>query len=310
MQYKIVIGHPLTAIQTNEISQLIHATFEEINQSGNKWNPKSELSRLNQLKAHVKQELSPLLYRLVLETDLVVRLSQGRFDPTIEPLQQLWKKNLEQEKTPTSEEIAQIAPSIGWQQIHFEGGLFYKDNDAIALDLGGIAKGLCIDLLCERLRALGYTRIYVEWGGEIRTLGQHPDNRPWRVYVTQLGNENPANALKIYELSDQAIATSGDYLQNWPLPGKETTYFHIFDPKTLQPLESTYNSIASATVVADSCAFADGLATAAMLFPTIEEAENWARQIQKQFPEVEFFFYSREREAIHSAFSFGCLKRQ
>jgi thiamine biosynthesis lipoprotein len=300
MHYKILVGHPLTRAETAEVEQLIQETFQEIHTTCNKWNPYSELSQLNQLKEQDPRPLSPLLYRLLRATDQVVRLSGGRFDPTIEPLQQLWKRYLEQGKKPAQREIARVAAAIGWQKIHFEGGVFFKEHADTALDLGGIAKGLCIDLLCERLHALGHTRLYVEWGGEIRTLGQHPDNRPWKIYVTKLGDDDPAHALKIYELEEGSIATSGDYLQQWLLQTKEgeynktLSYFHIFDPVTLQPLQSTRSSIASATVVADSCTFADGLATAAMLFPSLEEAKEWAQKMKEQFPFLDFYFYSRK----------------
>ncbi len=103
-------------------------------------------------------------------------------------------------------------------------------------------------------------------------------------------------------LDNRAIATSGDYLQNWTILSHSntnntrpiTTYFHIFDPKTLRPLESSQKSIASASVAASSCAFADGLATAAMMFPSLVEAETWATSIKEKFPETTFWLISRE----------------
>jgi FAD:protein FMN transferase len=304
MNYKIMIGHELTSAQKKEASDLIQKTFDEVDQICNAWNPQSELSKLNQMKAHVKVKLSPLLHRLLEETETIVHLSQGRFDPTIEPLQQLWKKKLLNNSIPSNAEITAIAPFIGWPNIHFKNGEFYKEHDLTMLDLGGIAKGLCIDLLSERLHTLHYEQLYVEWGGEIRTMGHHPDNRPWTVYISRLGDNNPAHAIATLTLTNQGVATSGDYLQNWSIQVKEAdkkkktiTYFHIFDPKKLQPLEATHHSIASVTVTAHTCSFADGLATAAMLFPSIEEAEKWAKEIKVQFPDTGFWLVTREEES-------------
>jgi FAD:protein FMN transferase len=313
MHYKVLIGQPLTHPQQAEVKQIIKTTFQEIDLKCNKWNPRSELSRLNQSKAGVKTALSPLLLRLFQEADQVVRLTQQRFDPTIEPVQRLWKQALEQGNVPSLELINALAPALGWQKIHFDQGYFYKEHDQTELDFGGIAKGLCIDLICERLQAAGYKHHYVEWGGEIRTLGQHPEGRPWTIYISRLGNEDPAQAAATLTLSDRAVATSGDYFQNWCVtvdaPRKKgqmqcqmksrvqsrvRIYFHVFDPATLRPLEATPTSIASATVVADSCALADGLATAALFFPSISEAQAWAAQIQQQFPATQFWFLSRE----------------
>ena len=81
-------------------------------------------------------------------------------------------------------------------------------------------------------------------------------------------------------MENQSIATSGDYLQAWTVDG--TTYTHIIDPITKKPLEVTPGSITSATIVAKSCTFADGLATALMLFHTAKEAAELASAL----PEV------------------------
>lgn len=298
IDYRILIGHSLSASDKNSISRIIKKTFDEVDQIYNKWNPDSELSRLNKLKAGIKVRLSLDLEQLLVLTDTIVKLTDGRFDPTIEPLQALWKKYLEQGKTPSPTEIKSLAHVIGWNKIHFSDHIFYKDADETSLDLGGIAKGYCVDLLITRLNAAGFENVFVEWGGEIRASGEHPDKRPWNIFISHLGNTNPQEAIAIVSLHDQAIATSGDYLQNWKIKGEgdkaeEISFFHIIDPATLQPCIATQYSVASASVLASSCAFADGLATAAMMFSNVQEAQAWSEHIKKQFPELSFWIVSR-----------------
>jgi len=174
MHYRIIVGKVLDNTQLHAVSTLIEETFQEVNDIYNKWNPKSELSRLNRLPAKTKVVISPELESILEKTDLIVRLSEGRFDPTIEPLQALWKKALVNQIVPSKEEIAVVAPTIGWDLIHFDGGVFEKDHSLTQLDLGGIAKGLAIDIMLERLQEMGYRDLFVEWGGEIRASGQHP----------------------------------------------------------------------------------------------------------------------------------------
>ena len=127
--------------------------------------------------------------------------------------------------------------------------------------------------------------------------GEHPDKRPWNIYISRLNNTNPQDAIDLVSLCNQAIATSGDYLQNWVVEDEQTfekiTYFHIIDPTTLRPLIATPQSVASASVLASSCAFADGLATAAMMFSSAEDAVKWAEEIKMQFPELSFWIVSR-----------------
>lgn len=297
IDYKIIVGAKLTQEQKKQLFQSINATFDEINAIYNKWNPESELSHLNRLPAGKPWPISPQLENFLQSTGEIVKLTQGRFDPTIEPVQQLWKEKLRQGIIPSENEIQALAPAVGWEKIHFDRGFFWKDHDKTALDLGGIAKGFCVDLLVESINALGFADVYVEWGGEIRASGQHPDKRPWKIFISRMGDADPKNAIDVLSLTDQAIATSGDYLQFWIVkgPGNENvTYFHIMDPRTLHPLISAPASVASASVLAPTCLLADGLATAVMMFDSVEEAQAWAETIRRELPKTRFWIASRE----------------
>lgn len=294
--YRIILADDLTPRQQQQTEQAIKGVFAEVDAIYNKWNPHSEVSKLNALTCRQTVSLSEELYTFLANVNTIVTLTGGLFDPTIEPMQQLWKEKLQQGLTPTAEEIAMVAPAIGWHKIHFEHGLFHKDHDAASLDLGGIAKGYCVDLLVERLNKLGFHDVYVEWGGEIRTTGKHPSGRAWAVFIRNLENSDPTQAIARLDLCDQAVATSGDYLQNWSVEEnrRKTTYFHIIHPILHQPMKITGTSVASATVVAPSCMLADGLATAALMFPSIEESEAWLKTVQKFKPEIKYRLVTRE----------------
>jgi len=64
----------------------------------------------------------------------------------------------------------------------------------------------------------------------------------------------------VVPLDDLAIATSGDYRNYREMNGRRLG--HIIDPRTARPVD---HRLASATVVASSCARADALATALMV---------------------------------------------
>lgn len=276
IDYHIIIGERLCLPRQRLAQKIIHECFTEVNEIYNKWNPDSELSRLNRLPPHEKAPLSSKLAHLLTLTDEAYQMSQGRFDPTVEPLLTLWK-----------EAPPKTFPPIGWSMIHFEEGYFWKD-DACVLDLSGIAKGYAIDLILERLQAeLHLSNLFVEWGGEIRAAGKHPEGRSWTIFISRFGDPNPQKALDTLPLNDQAIATSGDYLQNWTLDG--VTYCHIIDPHTQKPLIRHPHAVSSSSVTAPTCAQADALATAAMVFPTLEEAQEWANLMEKKYPEIRFF---------------------
>jgi thiamine biosynthesis lipoprotein len=296
IDYRILVGHLLNPEQKLLIQEIIQGAFSEINAIYNKWNPHSEISLLNRLKAYETVTLSPQLYHFFSQIDQIVQLSEGRFDPTIEPLQQLWKTKLEAGFKPTPEEIEILKSCVGWDKIHFQEGVFYKEDSRTSLDLGGIAKGLCVDLLVERLKAIGFHHLYVEWGGEIRTSGAHPTGRPWQIYIRHFNTSDPNQAIAFLSLQDQAIATSGDYFQFWTVQdqaGHMQTYCHLFNPQTLSPLLVKPGSIASVSLVAKSCIMADGLAKVAMLFDSMEESKKWIEKIQEKYPDITFWLATR-----------------
>ncbi len=297
IEYHITIGDPLTDQKKTNVEQIIAATFKEINVLYNKWNPESELSQINRLPAHTPLTLSPELYQFLLRLGIFVQLSEGRFDPTVEPLQNLWKESLERGVQPSDEEIDALKPCIGWHTLHLADGTVWKEDGRTQLDLGGAAKGLCVDLLIDRLHAAGLDNLFVEWGGEMRTLGIHPSGRPWHVYITHLANPDPAAAIAHLDLAGQALATSGDYFQQWTIKtteGKGLTYCHIFNPLTLTPLVVRPGSVASASLLARDCVTADALAKVLMLFDTVDGAHAWLDCVQGQFPELSCWLATHE----------------
>lgn len=291
IDYHISIGHFLSNDQKKQIQHIIDNTFAEINAIYNKWNPLSEVTKLNQSKAYEKILLSPQLDAFFSRIDAIVKISQGRFDPTIEPLQQLWKRCFAQDRIPLQEEIEALKPCLGWDKIHLESGLFYKEDSRTQLDLGGIAKGFCVDLLVERLNLAGFQNVLVEWGGEIRASGQHPSQRPWTIYISRLEDHNSAHAIAYIGLDNRAIATSGDYFQFWKVG--EDTYCHIFNPLTLAPLLIRSNSIASASILAQDCVTADGMAKTLMMFDSMSDAQTWIESIRAQNHNLNYWMVAR-----------------
>ncbi len=255
MAYTVQVGDK----NPKGVEALIVSAFEEIHQIYNNWNPQSEISRFNALPAFQPHTLSKELAAMLLAVDRLVHLTDGRFDPTVEPLARLWKASLCMGELPNLTE----SPRIGWHHIHFDGETVWKDQEGVAIDLGGIAKGWAVDQILERVENAGYDHLYVEWGGEIRVKGRHPSGRAWRVAI--LGGPS-------LELKNQAIATSGSYRQNWTIDG--VSYTHIIDPRSKEPLQAP--CIQSVSILAPTCMEADALATALMLFSSAKQAKSWA----------------------------------
>lgn len=297
MHYKIIVGKDLDVAQKKCIQNIIQETFAEIDSIYNKWNPESEIFKINRLKKNSVFPISNKLQNFLEKTEKLVTLSNGLFDPTIEPVQQLWKEALKNNEIPSHEFIEMRMQAVGFDKIHYGNGFIYKDHDDTSLDLGGIAKGYAVDLLVERLNDSGFSSLFVEWGGEIKALGKHPDNRPWHIFISHFKNISRESAIAHLDLKDEAIATSGDYLQNWTVGSDEkTTYFHIVHPKTGSLLKIDSKSIASASVVAKNCFVADAMATTLMLFGNEKDAIAWIEKLkmnEDQYKEIKFWIVAR-----------------
>ena len=296
IDYHIVVN----SIENDQqlISAIINDTFREIDRIYNNWNPNSEVSKINRLKAYEIISISPELDYFLHLTERIVKLTEGRFDPTIAPLHEIWKNHLQRGETASQGEIDNILPAVGWHHLYLKEGKIFKDHSKTSLDLGGIAKGYCVDLLVERIVKAGFNDVLVEWGGEIRAHGRHSTQRPWNIFVGRLNDIKPQNAIAKITLENQSVATSGDYIQNWSIKqnGVETIYFHIIDPRTGKPLESTLSSIASATVMAPTCLLADALAKGAMIHASLPEAREWANELSGQDSNLKFWLFTREEE--------------
>jgi thiamine biosynthesis lipoprotein len=128
----------------------------------------------------------------------------------------------------------------------------------LQVDLSAIAKGHGVDRVAEVLDKLNVSSYFVEIGGEVRTKGHKPGGEEWQVGIERPTPEQ-RSVERILPLSGRALATSGNYRNYHVLEGR--SYSHTINPKTGYPVE---DPIASASVVADNCALADGIATGMM----------------------------------------------
>jgi thiamine biosynthesis lipoprotein len=124
----------------------------------------------------------------------------------------------------------------------------------VALDFGGIAKGMAVDAAVEALVALGVEQAAVEAGGDLRVHGL-PSGQPcWGVAVQlKQGHE-------IVSLYRGALATSTVGRRRWKQG--ETIRHHLLDPRSGEPATSTLWSV---SVVAARCAQADVAAKVTLL---------------------------------------------
>jgi len=252
-----------------EDMEAVHAKVDQllvkINHSMSTYQPDSEISRFNDFK-EVGQpfQVSADFLRVMLSAREIYRLTQGAMDGTVNPLVILWGfgKRGAVNEPPSPQAVADVLKQVGFDKIEVaETGYLVKKLPEVSVDLASIAKGYGVDQVAVLLHGLGFRNYLVEIGGEVYAAGQRADGKPWRVGINRPQADAAADAVyKVVELKNGAMATSGDY-RNFMRIG-ERTYSHIIDPRTGYPVQ---NGVVSASVVADNCTLADGLATGLMV---------------------------------------------
>ncbi len=183
----------------------------------------------------------------------VARRSNGAFDMTLGRLKALWGIDQENPTVPAQAAIAEAIAGIGLQALSLDGLNLVKQNPQLMVDLGGIAKGYIVDRAIVVLKKHGITSGAVNAGGDMYLIGRHPEHS-WRIGIQDPREQG--GILATVEVHDKAVVTSGDYERFFEQDGQR--YHHIFDPATGSPARGCQ----SATVITDSAALGDALATA------------------------------------------------
>jgi thiamine biosynthesis lipoprotein len=239
-----------------DVFDRIQEWFFQVEQVCNRFDEQSEVYYLANTPG-VPVKVSPLLF-LVLQFSLeIARLSEGAFDPALG--YQLVKAGFDQhyltrEKTP-------YRPAPGELPTYRDILLDTRRqtvtlNRPLLLDLGGVAKGLAIDLAVQELAA--FSDYAINAGGDLYIRGYNERQEPWRIGIRHPRQSQHCLARLHGSWKDgMAICTSGDYERRSP----STTAHHLFDPRTGHPAGET----ASVTVMAPGAMLADALSTAAFV---------------------------------------------
>ena len=219
----------------------------------------SDISRLNRTP-NEWLEVATDTITLVETMQLAASLTEGRFDPTY--LRELvatgYGRSIDDPERVTividlpcpDHRVADAHIDRHHRSIMLPNGL--------ALDPGGIGKGLAGDLVVAELLSEGARGVLVSVGGDISTGGDAPTDEGWVVDIAHpLGG---SDALATVAVSNGGIATSSTRTRRWTHDG--VLRHHVIDPATAT---TSRTDLAAVTVVASSGWRAEAHATAALL---------------------------------------------
>jgi thiamine biosynthesis lipoprotein len=245
-----------------DLQQAIDQQLSVINQQMSTYISDSELSKVNDASVNSWITVSDNLFDVLMLSLELGWLSNGALDITVGPLVNEWGFGPggtdKADSVPDEETLAKLKANIGFQHIEFDiSNNSVLKRRPVVLDLSAIAKGFAVDKVSELLLYAGYTDFMVEIGGELRLMGHSPKGSPWKIAIEKPEITSMGQVFEAVSLSNVGMATSGDYRNYFEVDG--TRYSHTIDPVTAYPVK---HHLASVTVIAESSAYADGLATA------------------------------------------------
>ncbi|MCQ2360471.1 MAG: FAD:protein FMN transferase [Paludibacteraceae bacterium] len=238
--------------------------FAVVNHSLSTFDSTSIISEINRSASPVR--LDEHFIKIMDYSRYVSEQSGGAFDLTVAPLVNLWGFGydpLDKSTFRSEEMVDSVRQIVGFDKISIVDSMLVKADPRMKLDASAIAKGYACDLIAECLKSKGVRDFMVDIGGEVVCGGCNPDYKPWRIGIVSPVDDSTQTINdyeQVVELSDRAIATSGNYRQFYIT--KERKVSHTIDPRTGYPAES---KVLSASVLADECAIADAYATSFMV---------------------------------------------
>lgn len=295
----------------NNLKAGIDSVLNAVNSSLSTYNSSSFISRFNknellhdtfnnQLRFPIKVIDKHFLNMLTLSQS-IYKTTNGAFDPSAAALFNYYGFGEISENNEDTLNLDSLRKFIGLEKIILRNDSIIKNHPSISLNFNAIAKGYGLDMVAEYLKSQNIEDAMVEIGGELVCFGNNPEGKPWIIGVQKpeeyLGNE----ATAYFQLSQKAIATSGNYRNFRIIDGKKIV--HIINP---QSGKAEPTDLLSVSIIAQDCATADAYATACMVL-----GKTQAFQLINDLENIDaFFIYKDSNNDIKESSTPGCKPLQ
>jgi thiamine biosynthesis lipoprotein len=246
-------AHLVVVDGDDEMVRLGEARLRELERRWSRFVPTSEVSALG------RHAGSPVLVsrdtiELVQRSIVAWKATGGLFDPTV--AHALAALGYDRD---FADVVARTAPSTDTAAAPGMAGVVVDDvidavtlPPGVALDPGGIGKGLAADLTVAALLEAGAAGALVNVGGDLRAAGRPPTPEGWPIAVAD--PTVPGGELLRLAFAEGAVATSSRRGRRW----QTTTgsVHHLLDPRSGRPID---NGVVAVCVVAAEAWWAEAL---------------------------------------------------
>lgn len=231
------------------------------------YRPHTDIARVNAGAAQGPIRVAPEVFHLLQRAFALSHATDGAFDITAAPLIRAWGFVGGTGARPTTEELAAARSAVGPAGVVFDEARFTVrfQRPGVQLDLGGIGKGYALDRAAELLREAGVTSALLHGGtSTVVGIGVPPDGEGWRI---ALPNGETVS------LRDESLSVSATWGKSFRDGG--TTYGHVIDPRTGEPVTGER----MAAVVVPSATDSDALSTALLVL-----GDSASASLRSQWP--------------------------
>jgi thiamine biosynthesis lipoprotein len=267
--------------------QDMNLAFDEIDRLEallSNYRPSSELSRISREAGSAPVVTDPETFHFLERSLYWSRVSNGAFDITVGPLLRAWGFFFHQGRIPSQAQLNALRNKIGWQHIVLDAQtrtVSFDNHQAMELDPGSIGKGFAVDAVVKLLREQGVTSAFISAGGStLYAIGTVPGAEGWPVDIPD--PQHPGKTAASILLRDTSLSTGACTEKFFIKDGHR--YCHIFDPRTMRPVEGMLQT----TVIDPSATDSDALSTVVfVLSPTA------SRQLLASMPATKALIFSQ-----------------
>lgn len=261
--FNVKVVAPPKDFDPDSLKTRISQLLAQVEKAMSTYDPDSELSRFNTHSGTGWYGVSRELCDVVAAAQRITLITDGAFDITVRPLVDLWGfgPDFSLDDVPSAQQVAATVQITGNRHLQTDCSkpALKKSLPELAVELSAYAKGYGVDRVARLIGDDGIRNYLVEIGGEIRAAGTNSKDRPWSIAIESPQRESRSIA-RVVGLTDTAMASSGDYRNFFERNGR--FYSHMIDPRSGYPVS---HSAAAVTVIAETAALADGMATALLV---------------------------------------------
>ena len=257
-------------------SEAATAAFDEVDRLEellSNYRPTSELVRIGREAGAGTVTTDPETFRFLDRALFWSAQSHGAFDITVGPLLRAWGFFMHGGRIPTEAELMALREQVGWQKVRLDASdhsVRFVPARALDLDPGSIGKGFAVDSVVTVLREAGIGTALISAGtSTVYGMGAPPNSEGWPVTV--MDPRVAGRVASVILLRDMSLS-SGACTQKFFIKDGHR-YCHIFDPRTMHPVEGVLQT----TVVSPSATDSDALSTVVFVLSAAESREVLGR---------------------------------